>query len=167
MLQAIVSQSGDLSPEQRQESLHLEGAIRDEIRGRRLLDDEVRREVMAARRRGAEVSLLDEGGIDDVPDDELRRIHEALAAALHGSEADKLIIRTVAGGDHAVSVVGLGSPDLSSSALGRGVSAEADEDDDDDEVLLWLQIPRRAGVSADQAPVDDLEDLDEDSRVVR
>jgi hypothetical protein len=167
MLQAIVSQSGDLSPEQRQESLHLEGAIRDEIRGRRLLDDEVRREVMAARRRGAEVSLLDEGGIDDVPDDELRRIHEALAAALHGSRADKLIIRTVAGGDHAVSVVGLGSPDLSSSALGRGVAAEADEDDDDDEVLLWLQIPRRAGVSGDQGPVDDLEDLDEDRRVVR
>jgi len=144
MLQAIVSQAGDLSPEQRQESLHLEGAIRDEIRGRRLLDDDVRREVMAARRRGAEVSLLDEGGIDDVPADELRRIHQVLAEALRGSRADKLIVRTVGGGDHAVSVVGLGSPDLSSSALGRGVSAEADEDDDDDEVLLWLQIPRRA-----------------------
>ena len=144
MLQAIVSQAGDLTPEQRRESLHLEGAIRDEIRGRRLLDDDVRREVMAARRRGAEVSLLDEGGIDDVPADELRRIHQALAAALHGSQADKLIVRTVGGGEHAVSVVGLGSPDLSSSALGRGVAAEADEDDDDDEVLLWLQIPRHA-----------------------
>ena len=69
--------------------------------------------------------------------------------------------------DHAVSVVGLGSPDLSSSALGRGVSAEADEDDDDDEVLLWLQIPRRAGISADQGRVEDLEDLEQDRPVVR
>jgi hypothetical protein len=167
MLQAIVAQAGDLSPEQRQESLHLEGAIRDEIRGRRLLDDEVRREVMAARRRGAEVSLLDEGGIDDVPADELRRIHQALAAALHGSQADKLIIRTVAGGDHAVSVVGLGSPDLSSSALGRGVAAEADEDDDDDEVLLWLQIPRRAedGHGDEEAGV--LDGADDEGPLVR
>ncbi|NII50154.1 hypothetical protein [Frigoribacterium endophyticum] len=143
MLQEIVAQGGDLTPEQRQECLHLEGAIRDEIRGRRLLDDDVRREVMAARRRGAVVSLLDEGGIDDLDARELRRIHQALAEALHGSSADRIIIRTASGGgDDAVTVVGLGSADLSSSALGRGVAAEADEDDDGDEVQLWLQIPR-------------------------
>ena len=143
MLQAIVAQGGDLTPEQRQECLHLEGAIRDEIRGRRLLDDDVRREVMAARRRGAVVSLLDEGGIDDLDARELHRIHQTLAAALHGSTADRIIVRTAAtGGDDAVTVVGLGSADLSSSALGRGVAAEADEDDDGDEVQLWLQIPR-------------------------
>ena len=50
MLRAIEQSGGELTEEQRQECLHLEGAIRDEIRGRRLLDDEVRREVMAARR---------------------------------------------------------------------------------------------------------------------
>ncbi|GAA0958460.1 hypothetical protein [Frigoribacterium faeni] len=143
MLLAIVAQDGDLTPEQRQECLNLEGAIRDEIRGRRLLDDDVRREVMAARRRGAVVSLLDEGGIDDIEGDELARIHRSLAEALHGSTADRIIIRTVpGGGDDAVTVVGLGSPDLSSNALGRAGSVGADEDDDDDEVQLWLQIPR-------------------------
>jgi hypothetical protein len=143
MLAAIVAQEGDLTPEQRQECLNLEGAIRDEIRGRRLLDDDVRREVMSARRRGAVVSLLDEGGLDDVHGADLERIHRTLAEALSASSADRIIIRTVpGGGDHAVTVVGLGSPDPSSSALGRGVSSEADEDDDDDEVQLWLQIPR-------------------------
>ncbi|ROS61792.1 hypothetical protein EDF38_0890 [Frigoribacterium sp. PhB160] len=143
MLQAIVAQGGDLDAGQREECLHLEGAIRDEIRGRRLLDDAVRAEVMAARRRGAVVSLLDEGGIDDLGVDDLRRVHAALAEALHGSSADRLIVRTVpGGGDDAVTVVGIGSPDPSSSALGQGVSTGDDDDEDDDEVQLWLQIPR-------------------------
>ncbi|VXC21757.1 membrane hypothetical protein [Frigoribacterium sp. 9N] len=52
MLQTIVDRHGDLTAAERQECLNLEGAIRDEIRGRRLLDDDVRHEVMAARRRG-------------------------------------------------------------------------------------------------------------------
>ena len=144
MLQTIVRRHGDLTPDERQECLNLEGAIRDEIRGRRLLDDDVRREVMAARRRGAVVSLLDEGGLDDVDGADLARIHRTLADALHGSVADRIVIRTVpGGGDHAVTVVGLGSPDPSSSALGRGFSSTSDDDEgDDDEVQLWLQIPR-------------------------
>jgi hypothetical protein len=145
MLQTIVRRHGDLTPDERQECLNLEGAIRDEIRGRRLLDDDVRREVMAARRRGAVVSLLDEGGIDDLGPADLRRVHGVLAEALRESAADRIVVRTVqGGGDDAVTVVGLGSADLSSSALGRGVSADADEDDDGDEVQLWLQIPRSA-----------------------
>ena len=66
MLRIIQERDGDLTDEQRQECLHLEGAIRDEIRGRKLLNDAVREEVMSARRRGATVTLLDEGGIDDL-----------------------------------------------------------------------------------------------------
>ncbi|WP_423918490.1 hypothetical protein ACPEEZ_10495 [Frigoribacterium sp. 2-23] len=161
MLQTIVATGGDLTAEQRQECLNLEGAIRDEIRGRRLLDDDVRREVMAARRRGTVVSLLDEGGIDDLGPDDLRRVHRELAEAIRGSSADRLIVRTVPGGGAAaVTVVGLGSQDLSSSALGRGVSADADEDDDDDEVRLWLQIPRTEGAITDA--YDDVFDDSED-----
>jgi len=145
LLQTIVRRHGDLTPDERRECLNLEGAIRDEIRGRRLLDDDVRREVMAARRRGAVVSLLDEGGIDDLGPADLRRVHGVLAEALRDSAADRIVVRTVqGGGDDAVTVVGLGSVDLASSALGRGVSADADEDDDGDEVQLWLQIPRSA-----------------------
>lgn len=149
MLQRIVATGGDLSPEERQECLNLEGAIRDEIRGRRLLSDEVRQEVMAARRRGTVVSLLDEGGIDDLDDAQLDRVHRRLADAIREAEADRLIVRTVAGGgDYAVTVVGLSSENLESSALGSSNSGADDDDEQDDdgedEVSLWLQIPRAA-----------------------
>lgn len=154
MLQRIVATGGDLSPAERQECLNLEGAIRDEIRGRRLLSDDVRREVMAARRRGTIVSLLDEGGIDDLADADLERVHRELAEAIRGAAADRLIIRTVAtGGEYAVTVVGLSSEDLESSALGSSNSSddvfddEDDEDDGEDEVSLWLQIPRTKSVT--------------------
>jgi hypothetical protein len=151
MLQRIVATGGDLSPEERQECLNLEGAIRDEIRGRRLLSDDVRREVMAARRRGTVVSLLDEGGIDDLDDVELERVHSELADAIRDASADRLIVRTVApGSEYAVTVVGLSSEDMQSSTLGSShADADddeddpyADDDDDEDEVSLWLQIPR-------------------------
>ncbi|KQQ28076.1 hypothetical protein [Frondihabitans sp. Leaf304] len=152
MLQRIVATGGDLTPEERQECLNLEGAIRDEIRGRRLLSDDVRHEVMAARRRGTIVSLLDEGGIDDVEDDELARVHAELASAIRDAAADRLIIRTVApGSEYAVTVVGLSSEDLESSALGSSNAGDDDEDDDDeDEVSLWLQI-RRSSVEVERA----------------
>jgi len=137
MLRQIQQTGGDLSDEQRQECLHLEGAIRDEIRGRRLLNDAVRNEVMLARRRGTVVTLLDEGGLDDLADAELERVHNALAAAIASTSADKIIARTVAqDSDVAVTVVGLhSSDDGNASALGEDA-------DVDDEIDLWLEIPR-------------------------
>jgi hypothetical protein len=139
MLRTIQSTGGDLTEEQRKECLNLEGAIRDEIRGRKLLNDAVRTQVMSARRRGATVTLLDEGGIDDLSDDDLDRVLNKLAAALKKTDADKVIARTVPeGSDVAVTVVGLRTVgDGSASALGQ----EALEDD---EVDLWLEIPRSA-----------------------
>ncbi len=126
------------SPAQRAECLHLEGAVRDEIRGRKLLNDAVREQVMLARRRGTTVTLLDEGGIDDLDERELDRVLSRLALALRDTTADKVIARTVPeGSEVAVTVVGLRSTgDGSASALGH--------DADDDEVELWLEIPRAA-----------------------
>ena len=137
MLQTIQATGGELTDEQRQECLHLEGGIRDEIRGRKLLNDAVRTQVMSARRRGATVTLLDEGGIDDLGDDDLERVLNRLAAAINKTDADRVIARTVPeGSDVAVTVVGLRTVgDGSASALGQ----EALEDD---EVDLWLEIPR-------------------------
>jgi hypothetical protein len=139
MLEQIRAAGGDLTAAQRQECLHLEGAIRDEIRGRRLLNDAVRDEVMLARRRGATVTLLDEGGIDDLSDDELDRVLNRLALAIRETDADRVIARTVPNrSDIAVTVVGLRSvADSDSVALGR-------DSLDDDEVDLWLEIPRLA-----------------------
>ena len=92
---------------------------------------------MSARRRGATVTLLDEGGIDDLSDEDLDRVLNRLAAAINATDADKVIARTVPeGSDVAVTVVGLRTAgDGSASDLGQ-------ESLEDDEVDLWLEIPR-------------------------
>ena len=139
MLETIRDRNGNLTPEERVESLNIEGAIRDEIRGRKLLNDAVREEVMDARRRGATITLLDEGGIDDLEDDDLDRVLGELAAAIRGTDADRVIARTVPEGSSvAVTVVGLYSPDEHARLLGQ------ESDDDDEGVALWLEIPRVA-----------------------
>lgn len=138
MLRKIVARDGDLTGEQRQECIYLEAAIRDEIRGRKLLNDRVRTQVMKARRRGSIVTLLDEGGIDELSESDLERVLNTLADALKISRTDKVIARTVAGdSDIAVTVVGLNSPDDGdSSALGHS------DEGQDDQVELWLEIPK-------------------------
>jgi hypothetical protein len=148
MLRTIQSTHGELTEAQRQECLNLEGAIRDEIRGRKLLNDAVREQVMRARRRGATVTLLDEGGIDDLSDGDLDRVLNRLAAALASTNADRLIARTVPeGSDVAVTVVGLRTVgDDSASALGQ-------EPLEDDEVDLWLEIPRTLGTEPAQQTI--------------
>jgi hypothetical protein len=90
---------------------------------------------MQARRRGTTVTLLDEGGIDDLEGDDLERVLDALAGALRRTNADKVIVRTVPEGSNvAVTVVGLrSSDDGSASLLGEPL---------DEEVELWLEIPR-------------------------
>jgi hypothetical protein len=137
MLRTIRATGGELTDQQRQECRHLEQAIRDEIRGRRLLNDAVRAEVMNARRRGATVNLLDEGGLDDLADADRERVLNRLAEAVAGTTADRIVARTVAqDSDVAVTVVGLKTGDGRSSALGPS--------DDEEEVDLWLEIPRSA-----------------------
>jgi hypothetical protein len=139
MLRTIQQTHGDLSAAQRAECLHLEGAIRDEIRGRKLLNNAVREQVMLARRRGTTVTLLDEGGIDDLEDAELDRVLGRLAEALRATSADKVIARTVPeGSDVAVTVVGIRTTDDGSASLLGHDSLE------DEEVELWLEIPRVA-----------------------
>jgi hypothetical protein len=137
MLERIQETNGDLSAAERRECLNLEGAIRDEIRGRKLLNDAVREQVMIARRRGATVTLLDEGGIDDLADADLDRVLNRLALAIQSTTADKVIARTVPeGSDVAVTVVGLHSADDGeSTALGL-------DSLEDDVVDIWLEIPR-------------------------
>jgi hypothetical protein len=147
MLRRIIVEGGALTEAQRQECRYLEGAIRDEIRGRKLLNDAVRREVMAARRRGAMVTLLDEGGIDDLDGADLEVVLNTLADAMAATTAATIIARTAADGSGtAVTVVGINSPDPRLSALGQ--------DSPDEEVDLWLEIPRAdhaAGASTGRA----------------
>ena len=137
MLRRISESNGQLTADEQQECRFLEAAIRDEIRGRRLLNHAVREQVMAARRRGASVTLLDEGGIDDLGGVALDDVLGTLALALEQTGADKIIVRTAAdSATVAVTVVGLSSPDPAVSALGPDSAG-------DDEVNLWLEIPRQ------------------------
>jgi hypothetical protein len=133
MLRRIADRDGDLTAEQRQECRMLEAAIRDEIRGRMLLTDSVRTEVQRARERGALVTLLDEGGIDDLDEPARDRVLSRLAEAVAGSTADRIIARTAAEGSPvAVTVVGLREPEQGAHS----------ENTDELEVEFWLEIPR-------------------------
>ncbi|MBT2503062.1 hypothetical protein [Curtobacterium sp. ISL-83] len=146
MLERIIATRGELDEADRRESLHLEQAIRDEIRGRSLLSDDVREEVMRLRRRGATVQLHDDGGLDELEIDELRRIHLRVAEALRQvRDADNVIVRTVSeGSDVAVTVVGLRLDTAASESAALGAGLDDDDGDEDDSVALWLEIPRHA-----------------------
>lgn len=136
MLRRIVDRGGDLSEPQREECRRLEALLRDEIRGRALLDDGVREAVRSARRRGASVLLLDEGSLDDLAAADLDRVRSELAIAIRGSHADRIIARTATEGTSiAVTVVGLSTADA------NGASALGHEESDDD-IELWLEIAR-------------------------
>ncbi len=135
MLRDIILAGGELSDAQRIESRVLEAGLRDEIRGRRLLNDRVRNSVLAARRRGTAVSMLDEGTLDHMPDDELAIVLDAVADAVDRTEADRMIVRTAPiDSDVAVTLVALG--------------ASTDPDEPGDAVRLWLEIPREKSESA-------------------
>jgi hypothetical protein len=130
MLRRIADRNGDLTDVQRVECRMLEAAIRDEIRGRMLLTDAVRAEVQRARERGATVTLLDEGGIDDLDEPTRDRVLSRLAEAVARSRADRIIARTAAEGSPvAVTLVGL-------------IDSDDAFDTDDVEVEVWLEIPR-------------------------
>jgi hypothetical protein len=137
MLRRIVTSDGWLDDAARRECLHLEAAMRDEIRGRRLLDDRVRHEVMAAHRRGVEVTLLDDGGIDDLDSAAHARVTAVIAQQIGETKADRMVVRTVHDDQEvAVTIVGLRDPGAS--------GATADSHAGEAELDLWLEVPRSA-----------------------
>lgn len=129
LLSRTVAARGSLTEDERLDARLAEGRLRDELRGADLLNDAVRDAIEAARRRGAVVTVFDEGGLDGV--DELRRIEirDELAAVLAQAHAGRLIIRSAKDERTAVTVVG---------RVGSGSSR------DDDSVDVWHEIPRIA-----------------------
>ncbi|MEI3846402.1 MULTISPECIES: hypothetical protein [unclassified Microbacterium] len=127
VLTRTVANGGALTDDDRLEARIAEGRLRDEMRGPRLLDDDVRAELERARRRGANVTVLDEGGLDDVDEDTLAVIRAQLAETLRSASSDRLYIRT--------------SPDerVAVTVVGRSPSVGAPSDED--AVDLWREIP--------------------------
>jgi len=134
MLERIATATDGLTDEDRAECRLLEQTIRDEIRGRRLLNDAVREQVMAHRRRGAHVQVNDDGGVDDLDLAVLEPMLARVAEALVGLRSDRIIIRTAPrDSETALSVVAM-SVDPVAAALGL--------DDGDEQVDLWLELDR-------------------------
>jgi hypothetical protein len=133
MLQHIIDARGELDDAARAACRLLEQTLRDEIRGRHLLNDAVRAAVLAQRRRGASVQVLDDGGLDDLSASALDPLLADLARRLEPVRSSRIVIRT----GHAESATAItivaSTPDETAVALGL---------DDGDRVELWATIPR-------------------------
>ena len=127
VLTRTVASGGELTDSDRLEARLAEGRLRDEMRGPRLLDDDVRAELERARRRGANVTVLDEGGLEGLDDETLSIIRAQLAEALRSASSDRLYIRT--------------SPDERVAVTVVGRSPAVDGPSDEDGVDLWREIP--------------------------
>ncbi|HET8928526.1 MAG TPA: hypothetical protein VFN24_11965 [Microbacterium sp.] len=135
VLTQVVRSGGELDDDGRVAARLAEGRLRDELRGPRLLDDEVRAALDAARRRGAVVTVLDEGGLDGVEPASLAVIRAELAETIRGAQSQRLYIRTSRHDRIAVTVVGRSVVD----------AADSGPMSDDDSVDLWREITYPAG----------------------
>lgn len=138
VLARIVDQGGELDERCRAECGVLEQALRDEIRGRRLLNDAVRNVVAMHRRRGALVQVLDDGGLERTDPDALDALLDEVARRLEPLRSSRIVIRTShPESDTAITIVA-STPDETAVALGL---------DGDDAVDLWVNIARRGTVT--------------------
>ncbi|MBT2475944.1 hypothetical protein J7E68_15515, partial [Microbacterium sp. ISL-103] len=129
VLSRAVATHGVLNDEERLQARLAEGRLRDELRGADLLNDAVRDAIEDARRRGAVVTVFDEGGMDDIDEPRRALIRDELADVLRRADAERWIIRAARDATTAVTVVG---------------RAGAGGQSDDDAVDVWHEIPRDA-----------------------
>lgn len=128
LLTRMIGQGGALTSEERAEARVAEGTLRDELRAPNLLDTRVRVAIEQARRQGSTVTLLDEGGLDGLTEEELGRIRGEIADAIASAPSARIIVRSSRHPEIAVTVVGR-------SAAGDGLTPE-------DTVELWQEIAR-------------------------
>lgn len=108
-LEKIRSSGGNLSDDEVSEARFLEASLRDEIRGRQLLNDSLRFEVDLARRRGVEVILLDEGGLSDAAPEHIDELLGQVTRALRSVAEGKVTIRAPRGEDWKITVAAMRS----------------------------------------------------------
>ncbi|MFL0410663.1 hypothetical protein ACH0AH_05725 [Microbacterium paludicola] len=128
ILSRVIAADGALTDEERTTARLAEGSLRDELRGARLLDDDVRDAISALRLRGATVTVFDEGGLDDIDAEDLDTVRHELADTLRRTDAARIIIRTAPDPEVAITIVGR-------SPGGDGLT-------DEDDVQLWREVPR-------------------------
>jgi hypothetical protein len=115
-LKQISAKSGKLKESERAALVNLEANLRDEIRGRLLVNDEIRDAVTAARDRGIQVLLLDEGGLEALTENERNHVLAKVAAGINSVKAGKVTVRSPRGESFVITVVatrpGTSAPDL-------------------------------------------------------
>jgi hypothetical protein len=115
-LRLIERQLGRLDATERLKALLLEAGLRDEIRGRNLVTPTIKTVAEQLRRRGVEVILLDEGGLDSVSPAERTRLLNQVAQAIEGVTEGRVTIRSPQGEDWQVTVAavrpGTATPDI-------------------------------------------------------
>ena len=116
MLNLITSQNGKLDTDQKKQATVLEAALRDEIRGRGLMNDEIRTSVKHARERGVEVIILDEGGLESSDEKEKIDILSNVAGQIDGVATGRITLRAPLGEKWRVTLVasrpGISKPDI-------------------------------------------------------
>ncbi len=115
-LNKIENLEGKLSDEEKRQALGLEALLRDQIRGRHFDSPELLVEISAARDRGVEVQVLDDGGLELLEDLERERVLAEVAKYVSKVESGKLVLRSVADEKWVVTVTasrpGRDAPDL-------------------------------------------------------
>jgi hypothetical protein len=115
-LNLIAALGGNLNDSQRREALLLEAGLRDEIRGAQLLNEKMRGAIKAARERGVEVLVLDEGGLEGLTASEIEELLNRTADAFEKVCSGRLTIRSPKGADWRITVAavrpGSAQPDL-------------------------------------------------------
>jgi hypothetical protein len=115
-LETVANSKSVMSATDRQTLLDLEASLRDDIRGRRLNSDAVKLASAAARARGVQVILLDEGGLDSLTETQLTIVLDKVVHALNSVHAGKIVIRSPRSEKWLVTVMatrpGTQSPDL-------------------------------------------------------
>ncbi len=97
LLELIVKRKGDLTESERLEAALKEHELRDQIRGRALLHPKLVAATRAARVRGVEVQLLDDGGLEGLDEAARRTLLLRAAKELGRVDSGKVVIRAVAG----------------------------------------------------------------------
>lgn len=115
-LSYISSNLGRLSNSEKDKVLVLEAELRDEIRGRKLINEQVQKAAAEARARGIEVLLLDEGGLDEIEEALRENVLTRVVSAINSVRAGKVVVRAPKGEAWMVTLVasrpGTSAPDL-------------------------------------------------------
>jgi hypothetical protein len=97
LLELIAKRRGKLSAKDRLQAVLKEHELRDQIRGRTLMHPDLIKAARAARSRGVELQLLDDGGFDELDQPEIDKILKRVARELNKVTTGKVVIRASGG----------------------------------------------------------------------